>query len=353
LLIKIELKKTRKKVEDDVSRMFGIPIDSMHLLEEENEYMSEVAEFRKKDVESRDSYRKLMMDHEELLKAKSDSKGFDMYEFVEEKEEPKESEAKEESEEKELTFFDDLKKDFQDFNHEIDNLITLTRPETKEDKTLEKNKIANEKLLKTETKKNIIKDVNVQMDVEGYEKSDEKKEGAESVNLEDIKLDINAEIIIDKDFEKELKEMFRNRFTRIEELLKMNMLSDDHIESEFAINILSSEEFKKLKSLAEQEELRTKKQMKTIVDSIMRKIEKGTYKKKKEKRTSVHVNELLDEQTMINILGKDVVEELHKTLRDGVVNISMEDLENSLTSSVVDPTDLMNSYFFVGRNNAQ
>lgn len=142
----------------------------------------------------------------------------------------------------------------------------------------------------------------------------------------------------------------QTRFDRLEAKLKEMLVSNHAPTAEFALSILSSSEFHFLSELSENEREEQEQTIQKMLEQIMNQVENGQYSPRSPaQREILSVNELIDEQTMLDLLGKDVVTELEKVLREGVLARSLEELESQTEQIDSGITDLLHSYFFVGK----
>lgn len=144
-------------------------------------------------------------------------------------------------------------------------------------------------------------------------------------------------------------ETLQTRFDRLEKKLRDMVVSNHGPTSKFALSILSSSEFQFLSESSAREQAEQEEQIQRLLEDIMRRVEDGEHDAETPaERKSLSVNELINEETMLELLGRDVVSELEKVLRNGVLARSLDEIESNAVQLDTEVTDLLHSYFFVG-----
>jgi hypothetical protein len=307
-------------VERELKEIFSLSVKEIGTYYNNSEYVDDILLQRIKDFNNTSSFNDILEGHAKLLEHKSNETGFDLY-----------GEALDE-------------KEIKDELSEIDvgNLkgfgIREDVDEMQEDELKEMTDNQIEESLNEETVDNQEDDF---FDFFDEDTTDVKLQLEKEENIENLSKEISQSQVNEEDIV--------NKYDRLDKMLKEMIMSNHAPTSDLAISVLSSKEYKDLMKIGEHEKSLEMEKMKKIVDEIMEKVEDGKYIQPEEKKMIVNVNELIDENTMVEILGKDMLNTLQNTLSEGILQKTLEDIENEPTTSASQVTDLLNSYFFVGK----
>jgi len=307
-------------VEKELKEIFSLSVKEIGTYYNENEYVDDILLQRIKDFNNTSSFNDILEGHAKLLEYKSNETGFDLY-----------GEALDEKETKEDLSEIDVG-DLKGFG------IREDVDEMQEDELKEMTHKQIEESLNEEAEDNQEDDF---FDFFDEDTTDVKMQLEKEENIENITKEISNSPANEEDIV--------NKYDRLDKMLKEMIMSNHAPTSDLAISVLSSKEYKDLMKIGEHEKSLEMEKMKKIVDEIMERVENGKYVKPEDKKMIVNVNELIDENTMVEILGKDMLNTLQNTLSEGILQKTLEDIENEPTTSASQVTDLLNSYFFVGK----
>ena len=291
-------------MEKELIDIYSLPMKEFSNYENEEDYVDDVLLDRVQDFRKDYSYHQLLENHAKLLEYKSKETGFDLYgDSLNEKpinpEDLKGFGFREDIEEEEIT---------QSKLSEVDQMVE----ESEDIDFFDEDTYDIQQKIEKEKRNETMLEFQNQLETSGEELN------------------------------------FESRFDRLDKQLKEMIVSNHAPTSDLAFSILSSQEYKDLIEFNISEKKEQKEKIQKQLEKIMAQVENGQFVQKPKEKLIVNVNELIDEKTMVQILGKDVVETLNKNLKEGILHKTWEDIENEPTTTDAQVTDLLNSYFFVG-----